>query len=313
MIQLRDEHRRHAVDRRAPVRLDRTQRRFRVERFGRDDDRGAVGHAAEVAHHAAEAVIERHGMQIAIVGGISAAPRRRRTRCSGCCGAKASRPWESGRAGRVLDVDRIVELQQRFTVVRSEEGHRHPPRGTSPRPSSRAPRSHPEKSRTSETAASRRRAGPAALRQLGRQIEEHRKVVRLTEARAATRTHARLVQRVLELAQSIRRIDVYENGAGLRGGVLRDDPFSNIGAPDADPVSALDPEREERASSAVHLSEQFVRTCIDSPDGRDQRIASPNSRGGVVERAPIVSPRSGVADVPWTYWGQTPCLPHYRT
>ena len=59
--ELGDEHRRHAVQRRAPLGLDRLEHRQRVECVARDHDRGTVGRAPEVADHHAEAVVEGHG------------------------------------------------------------------------------------------------------------------------------------------------------------------------------------------------------------------------------------------------------------
>ena len=60
MAELGDEHRRHAVERRAALGLDRLQRRQRIEAFAGIDHGRAVGDAAQVAHHHAEAVVERH-------------------------------------------------------------------------------------------------------------------------------------------------------------------------------------------------------------------------------------------------------------
>ena len=60
MIELGDEHRRHAVDGRAPVAVDRPQRGLGVERFGGKHHRGAVRDGGQIGHDAAEAVIEGH-------------------------------------------------------------------------------------------------------------------------------------------------------------------------------------------------------------------------------------------------------------
>ena len=67
MIELGDEHRRHAVEGRAPLAVDRPQRGLGVERFGGKYHRGAVRDGGELAHHAAEAVIERHGHADAVL------------------------------------------------------------------------------------------------------------------------------------------------------------------------------------------------------------------------------------------------------
>ena len=110
MVQLGDEHRRHAVERGGPLGLRGLQHRRGVEAVARIDHGGAVGHAAEVAHHHAEAVVERHrddqpvpvgeaqqlGGEVAVVEDVVVAER-------GALGI-------AGGAAGVLDVDRIVEL-----------------------------------------------------------------------------------------------------------------------------------------------------------------------------------------------------------
>mmetsp|Transcript_32714 Transcript_32714/g.108169 ORF Transcript_32714/g.108169 Transcript_32714/m.108169 type:complete len:513 (-) Transcript_32714:521-2059(-) len=58
--ELRKEHRRHAIQRAAPLLLHRLQRRARVECARREDDGGAGGDARERAKHEAEAVEQRH-------------------------------------------------------------------------------------------------------------------------------------------------------------------------------------------------------------------------------------------------------------
>ena len=60
VVHLGDEHRRHAVECRAALGLDRLQGGERIEAFARIDHRRAVRQAAEIAEHHAEAVIERH-------------------------------------------------------------------------------------------------------------------------------------------------------------------------------------------------------------------------------------------------------------
>ena len=57
----------HAVQRRAALALHRAQHRQRVEALAREDHRGAVRDAAEVADHHAEAVVERHRDAHAVV------------------------------------------------------------------------------------------------------------------------------------------------------------------------------------------------------------------------------------------------------
>ena len=81
MVELGDEHRRHAVERRAALGLDRLEHRERVERLAGHDHAGAVRGAGQVAQDHAEAVIERHRDADAVALGVAAAPGRRSSRC----------------------------------------------------------------------------------------------------------------------------------------------------------------------------------------------------------------------------------------
>ena len=111
MIHLGDEHRRHAVHRRAALGRDGLEGGERVEAFAREDHRRTVRQAAKIADYHAEAVVERHrdahavalaqphrlGDEKAVVENIVV--RQRGTLRKPC------------RAAGELDVDRVVELQ----------------------------------------------------------------------------------------------------------------------------------------------------------------------------------------------------------
>ena len=111
MLQFGDEHRRHAIERRALLLLHRRQRHQRIEALAGKDHRCAMRHGREVAHHHAEAVIERHrdahpvvlgqrhgaADEIAVVENVVVRQRHALRRAGGAAGE--------------LDVDRIVELQ----------------------------------------------------------------------------------------------------------------------------------------------------------------------------------------------------------
>ena len=182
MLELGDEHRRHAVDRRAPVRLDRAQRRFGVERFGGNDHRGAVRHRREVAQHAAEAVIERHRHADAVVVGVSQHLADEEAVVQDVVMRERGALREAGRAGRVLDVDRIVELKQRFarcqigrrarSAVSMNSVQAMAPGGAS------APKTITCLQRRQPRGVERNPAGRAQLR---RQVEQHPQVVGLAE------------------------------------------------------------------------------------------------------------------------------------
>ena len=69
MLELGDEHRRHAVERRAAVARDGGQRRLGVEAFAGKHHGGADGCTAQHAEHHAEAVVERHRNAKPVLGG----------------------------------------------------------------------------------------------------------------------------------------------------------------------------------------------------------------------------------------------------
>ena len=111
VIQLGNEHCRDAVERRAFFGFYRFERRERIEAFAGIDHGGAMGDGREIAHHHAEAMIERHrdadavrrrqphraSDKIAVVEDIMVGQRNALRR--------------TGRAAGKLDVDRIVELK----------------------------------------------------------------------------------------------------------------------------------------------------------------------------------------------------------
>ena len=53
-----------------------SQRRQRIETFAGKDHAGAVRHGGEIAHHHAEAVIERHRDAEPVLAASAASPRR---------------------------------------------------------------------------------------------------------------------------------------------------------------------------------------------------------------------------------------------
>ena len=122
MVQLRDEHRRYAVDGRATLCLDRPQRGVRIERLAWDDDGAAMCEGRQVRQHAAEAVIERDRQRKSGRAPCSAALRLRCIRCSECCGGRASHLSVTLSSRRCMNVDRVVELQRGFARLELARG-----------------------------------------------------------------------------------------------------------------------------------------------------------------------------------------------
>ena len=95
MVEFGDEHGGHAVERGAFLVLHRLQHRQRLEAFRRIDHRGAMRQAAEIAHHHAEAMIERHGNAEAVVRRQADLLADEEAVVQDVAMAKAWRLWES--------------------------------------------------------------------------------------------------------------------------------------------------------------------------------------------------------------------------
>ena len=118
--------------------------------------------------------------------------------------------------------------------------------------------------------------------------------VAITRARQPTLFEAG----VLGLTQTVGRIDVHLDDAGLGGGELGHHPFGAVGSPDADVVARLAAparsrpaaKRRRRAFSARHRSSGFADGARSAPSGRDAPRRSRRSSS-----APMARPNSGLA------------------
>ena len=252
--ELGDEHRRHAVERRAALLLHRLERRARLEGRAPGDHAGAVGDAAEVAHDHAEAVVERHGDADAVVLRVAAQLADEEPVVEDVVVAERRALGEAGGAARVLDVDRVVELQargavaQRLGVGAVRLGEQLVPVG-----------------RAEEDDALERREVAADL-------VDHRDVVRgLERLRADEQPAAGLLERVGELGRPVGGVDVHEDDARLRGRELRQRPLGAVRRPDADAVADLEPRGHERASEPVGRRVELRVGHAGSLVARDER------------------------------------------
>ena len=133
MIEFGDEHRRYAVKCRAALLDDGLHGRDRIEAAARIDHGGAVGEAREIAHHHAEAMIERHRDadpvvgrkphrptdEIAVVEDVAVGQRHALRRPRGSAGELD--------VGRVVGRDRKPEVRHARHLGRTREagdGHR---------------------------------------------------------------------------------------------------------------------------------------------------------------------------------------------
>ena len=164
---------------------------------------------------------------------------------------------EPGRAGRVLDVDRLVEVE--LGLARRE--------------------------RRCVVAAAREELVPLGAEQDALRVapgashgrDELDVVGVLEPGREDQDGAAGLVQRVLELVAPVRRVDVDEDRADLRGRELHDHPLGAVRRPDPDPVASDDAGREQAASAAVDLGAELCVGPADPLVARDDRFGLPGA------------------------------------
>ena len=107
--ELGDEHRRHAVQRGAPLRLHRAQRGGRVEPGAGMTMQAPCVVQARLPEHHAEAVVERHRDADPVLPGVAAALADEEAVVEDVVVRQRRALGEAGRPAGVLDVDRVVE------------------------------------------------------------------------------------------------------------------------------------------------------------------------------------------------------------
>jgi hypothetical protein len=89
-------------------------------------------------------------------------------------------------------------------------------------------------------------------------LGDHRGIVgRLQPLRGDEQSGARLGEHELELAGPVGGVDVHQDRADLRGGVLGQHPFGAVRGPDAHPVPHGDAGGEQAESERVHVGGEF--------------------------------------------------------
>ena len=286
MVELRDEHGRHAVQRGAALLGDRLERGQRIEAFAGEDHAGAVGDRGEIAQHHAEAVIERHrdaqpvlrrephrlADEEAVVEDVVMGERRAFGKAGGARGE--------------LDVDRLVELQERRKLgdafcfggaaARENVGKAQAAGVASvAEDDDGAQRRQPRRFKLA-----RRRAG-----QFGRELAQHADIVRGLEALGQDqRFAADLVERVFKLGDAIGRIDVDQDEPGLGGGELGEHPLAVVRRPDADAIARLQPERQQPGGELVDGLLQLAVAHAHLLVAHDQRRpVRPSAARGIEE------------------------------
>jgi len=145
-----------------------------------------------------------------------------------------------------------------------------------------------------------RSAWTAASVRAGPNLVDHGPVVAGLEALGADQEpHPRLAQDIAKLVAAVRRVDGDQDEAGLGRGVLKQHPFGAVGRPDPDPVADRQSGGDQAAGERVGVR---VERRIGPPAaGRDvHEHLGVRVPGAATRRrlAPIVSPSSGVAEVP---------------
>ena len=116
LLQLGDEHRRHAVEYRAALLVNRGQHAQRIEILDHDH-RGAVRNDGTQREHTAEAVEQRHADQQFVRRFVSHKLARSLAVVENIAMGEHHALRKSGRAGGVLHIDLVVGLRQAFLVV----------------------------------------------------------------------------------------------------------------------------------------------------------------------------------------------------
>lgn len=218
-----------------------------------------MGDAAEIAHDHAEAVVQWHGDHQAIFVGKAHQASDEVAIVEDVVMAERRAFGIAGRAGGVLDVDRIVELL--FGLSHGKVGGADLfGDGQHVVPGEHAGGWFVAQANDGAQVgqASRRQAPRLGLVQFGQQVVEHGAVVGAAELwgedQGAT---ARLVQGVLEFVEAVGRVDVDQDGADLTGGELSDQPFGAVGCPDADTLAFRDPQGHQPTGAAIHVGLQI--------------------------------------------------------
>ncbi len=288
MIEFGDEHRRHAVERRAFLALDGLQRRQRIKAFAGIDHGGAERDGGEVAHHHAEAMIERHGNADAVLFGQPHRAADEIAVVENVVMRQRHALRRSGGAAGELDVDRIVELQRlaklgKLLAVPRAAHLRHILEGDGAGRFGAADLDHRAQLRQP------RRLQFAGLRcrKLRQQRVQHLHVVGgLERGRGDDRGAADFGQREFEFAQAIGGIDGDENESRFRGGELRQRPFRPVQRPHPDPRAAFEAKREKTRRQRVDALGKFLPRPADVMAWRNQRLAIGPSLRGPIEAAP---------------------------
>ena len=263
---LGDEHRRHTVERGAPLLGHRAKGQGGVETRSGDDHAGPVRGRREVSHHHPEAVVEGHrdadqvrlrvvaelADEVAVVEDVVV----REGRALG----------EPRRPRGVLDVDRIVPVEPGGDRGQSLGADL---LGTVEQV---LPRLLPDDDDVLEARA------------LGASGLHHRRIVRALE-RLGDDHHrdARLAHDEGDLVRPVCRVDVDQDRTHLRRGELGEHPLGTVRRPDADPLPLLDPRLDQAPGETVDLRAQLGIRHPQALGPVDERLTIGKALDGCIE------------------------------
>ena len=285
MIELGDEHGRHAVERGAALGRDGLERRQRIEALGREHHRCAMRDRGEIAQHHAEAVIERHrdadavarrethrrAGEVAVVEQVVVGERRAFGRAGGAAGE--------------LDIDGVIELerrrQRRLRAAFAVAAHAH--HVVEAIEAAALVGANADEGGERRQALGLEPARRAAV-EFGRQFAQHADIIaRLERIGGDEGAAADLVERIVELGQAIGGVDVDQNEPGLGGRELGHDPFGVVGRPDADALARPETERDEARGQRIDAALQFAIGPVHVLVPHHHRIALGPALGRRVE------------------------------
>ena len=285
MAERRDEHGGDAIERGAAFRLDRFEHRQRIEALARIDHRRAVREAAQIAHHHAEAVIERHRNAELLAGGEADRLADEEAVVEDVVVRKRRALGKAGGAAGELDVDRIVELERVREFGKTRRLGRTAERrdigeGVAAGRGLRSDEDHRLQMRQPRRREHSRCGGVQLRREFAQHVEIEAGLVRTGEHQ---RPAADLVERVVEFADPVGRVDVDEDETRLRGGELGEGPLGAVGRPDADAFARPEPERHEARRQRIDARLQLAIGPADVLMADDQRQPLRMGRGRLVE------------------------------
>ena len=234
-----DEHGRYAVYARTSFGLNGFQGQPGIEPGRRDDHGDAMGGAAEIAHHHAEAMVERHRYAEPIAGGEVDALGDEEAVVQDVA-VRQRRPLRETRCTRgVLDVDRIGVGQRRLTFGQPACGYGVGAQGL------------PVVGAQEDHLAQR----GCLLAHLG----DHPDVVAGLELGCRDQhPHLRLVEHIGQFVCPVGGVDVDQDGADLGGRVLDDGPLGSVRRPDPHAVTLGDTPADQAPRDDVDLIVEFA-------------------------------------------------------